>query len=84
MATSNQLEMLTGKALLDPAFLEQLIDDPQGAANSVGISLTNDQVRKIQYFQENRKELLKLQAKLSQMRDKRRPIKPERLPALAW
>lgn len=84
MATSNQLEMLTGKALLDASFLEKLIDDPQGAASSVGISLADDQVRKIQYFQENRKELLKLQAELQKMRDNKQQIKGERVAALAW
>lgn len=84
MATSDQLEMLTGKALLDASFLEQLMEDPQGAASTVGVSLTRDQVRKIQYFQENRKELLKLQVQLQKMRDTKKPITGKRGAALAW
>ncbi len=45
---SPDLERLVGRAMLDPTFRKQLLDDPDGAIKSGGFSLTPaelDQVR---------------------------------------
>ncbi len=84
MATIAQLEMLAGRALLDARFLEQLLEDPQGAANSLGISLTLDQVKNIQAYEDKRKQLYDVLADLQQIQEGMPEISPQHIGPLVW
>lgn len=41
---SPDLERLVGRAVMDPAFREKLLADPEGAIKDSGLSLTPDEV----------------------------------------
>jgi acyl-CoA hydrolase len=42
------MEQLIGKAIADPDFRQQLVDDPQAAAQSAGIDLSSDELQALQ------------------------------------
>ena len=41
------IERLIGKAIIEPDFLRELLQDPEGAAKKAGITLSNDEVEAI-------------------------------------
>ena len=84
MATEEQLQMLTGRALLDPQFLDYLLKDPQGAAAQFGIYLTEDQIEGIQYFQKNQSDLQSLVDQLYRMRHSPEQIVGQPPAAIPW
>jgi hypothetical protein len=84
MATTEQLEMLAGKALLDQKFLHDLITDPQYAANQAGISLDPDQVARLAQFQSKEEELTQVLEQLRDMRQGFEEIIPQPVAAVAW
>ncbi len=84
MATVPQLEMLAGKAVLDGKFLEQMLDDPQAAANSVGISLTANQVKRIQAFKDQQAELQDLVDELRRLRSGMHQPNAQHISPLVW
>ena len=47
MASQEELDRLVGRGMFDSGFLQQLIQDPEMTARSLGISLTPDQARRI-------------------------------------
>jgi len=44
MATQEDLRAVAGKAVADPAFRQQLLDDPEAAVKAAGIELSDDQM----------------------------------------
>jgi hypothetical protein len=46
-APSPALEQLIGKAVAEPDFRQQLIDDPEGAVRSAGIDLSQEELQAI-------------------------------------
>ncbi len=48
MATFAEMEQLLGKAVLDPDFRKQLFEDPEAAADSICIELSEAQVGMIE------------------------------------
>jgi hypothetical protein len=44
---SNDLERLIGHALMDPDFRVKLVEDPKGAAASIGIELDDYQIARL-------------------------------------
>jgi hypothetical protein len=47
VASQEELDRLVGRGMFDSGFLQQLIQDPEMTARSIGISLTPDQARRI-------------------------------------
>jgi len=47
MATREELDRLTGKAISDSTFRNEFLKDPDAAAKKAGISLTSEQVKQI-------------------------------------
>jgi len=47
MASFNDLQLLIGKAILDDAFRSRLFKEPEAAAASVGVKLSEPQARRI-------------------------------------
>ena len=45
MANQDDLRLVAGKAVADPAFRKKLIDDPETAVKEAGIELTPDQIQ---------------------------------------
>jgi hypothetical protein len=45
MATQDDLRTVAGKAIVDPAFCQRLLDDPEAAVREAGIHLTPDQLK---------------------------------------
>lgn len=43
----DDIERLIGKAIIEPEFLRELLQDPEAAARRAGISLTPDEVEAI-------------------------------------
>lgn len=43
MARPDQIVELAGKVLLEPEFRERFLDDPEGAAESIEVTLTAEQ-----------------------------------------
>jgi hypothetical protein len=48
MPTKRELQCLAGKALMDEGFRDHLFADPEKAANAEGVSLTDDQIRRLE------------------------------------
>ena len=48
MATKKELHQMLGKALADPAFRKEALEDPAVAAKGMGIELTPEQVEEIE------------------------------------
>jgi hypothetical protein len=46
MASKSELEQLVGKLLLDQAFRQEFLADPQAAAESLGIILTEEELKR--------------------------------------
>jgi len=44
MATQDDLRAVAGKAIADPAFRQQLLDDPEAAVKNAGIDLSPEQM----------------------------------------
>jgi ribosomally synthesized peptide len=44
---SSDLERLIGRALTDKAFRDQLLNDPEGAIQSAGLSLSSDELDRV-------------------------------------
>jgi len=44
MATQEDLRLVAGKAVADPAFRQQLLDDPEAAVRNAGIDLSPEQL----------------------------------------
>ena len=47
MASQEELDRLVGRGMFDSGFLQQLLQDPEKTARSIGISLTQDQASRI-------------------------------------
>ena len=47
MASQEELDRLVGRGMFDSGFLQQLIQDPEMTARSIGITLTRDQADRI-------------------------------------
>jgi hypothetical protein len=45
MAAQDDLSVVAGKAVADPAFRQRLLDDPEAAIKEAGIHLTPEQVK---------------------------------------
>jgi hypothetical protein len=58
MATQAELEKLIGKALTDASFRSQLLNDPQAAAQSLGITLSADEVNRFRAINASQAEAL--------------------------
>jgi len=43
----DDIERLIGKAIIEPAFLRELLQDPEAAARTAGIELTGEEVEAI-------------------------------------
>lgn len=50
MANREQLDRLVGKTMLDVGFRDRLLGDPEGAAESIGVSLTEAQANHIRQW----------------------------------
>jgi len=44
MATQEEIEKMLGKAILDPEFRKEAIEDPEAAAKKLGVELSSEQV----------------------------------------
>ena len=50
MANREQLDLLVGKTMLNVGFRDRLLGDPEGAAESIGVCLTEAQANRIRQW----------------------------------
>lgn len=63
MASREELYQIVGRAVVDPAFQQQVLNDPEAAASSAGVQLTPDQKNWISSNPTQWQNFLKLLAK---------------------
>jgi hypothetical protein len=70
MASQQEIELIIGKAFLNPEFRKELLDSPEAAAKKIGIELTPEQAKafKAHEFGAVAKQMEQIESKMSPFR----------------